>query len=201
MLPRPQQRARLKTLRLALPERAVSDANLAQHLARLLQQLQPQCVAGYWPLAGEFDPRPVLAAWLEFTDGRRETPSGKPAIRHVALPEVVAPEQPLRFLAWSPDTPMRAGAYGIPVPAQADVLKPDLLLLPCVGYSREADGRFYRLGYGGGFYDRTLAQCAEQGGFIPVAVGLAYTATRLDSLQPQPHDMPLAWLITENGVA
>lgn len=94
---------------------------------------------------------------------------------------------------WTPDTTMRAGHYGIPVPDGTAAATPDALLIPCVGFSAEK----FRLGYGGGFYDRTLAAMAERGA-QPLAIGIAFDACRI-ALRPAAHDLPMDWLVTESG--
>jgi 5,10-methenyltetrahydrofolate synthetase len=84
---------------------------------------------------------------------------------------------------------MRAGAYGIPVPAHGRSVQPDCLLVPCVGFDRAR----YRLGYGGGFYDRTLADLVPW----PLTVGIAFEATRVESIGPASHDIQLDVVLTD----
>jgi 5-formyltetrahydrofolate cyclo-ligase len=97
------------------------------------------------------------------------------------------------FHAWAPDTPMQPGHHRIPEPASGRVVIPELLLIPCVGFDAEG----YRLGYGGGYYDRTLA--AWPGGKQPVTVGIAYEACRVDALDRETHDIPLDVIITDTA--
>lgn len=85
---------------------------------------------------------------------------------------------------------MREGRYGIPVPDGTAAVTPDALLIPCVGFSAEK----FRLGYGGGFYDRTLAALPGK----PVAIGIGYEGCRI-VLEPAAHDIPMDWIVTENG--
>ncbi|SCU73790.1 5-Formyltetrahydrofolate cyclo-ligase (fragment) [Cupriavidus necator] len=110
--------------------------------------------------------------------------------RSAALPSVSRPGAPLDFHLWTPDTPMATGHYGIPVPDGTEAVTPDALLIPCVGFSPDK----FRLGYGGGFYDRTLAAMAQR----PVAIGIGYENCRLP-LQAQPHDIAMDWIVTESG--
>ncbi|MDR5755403.1 5-formyltetrahydrofolate cyclo-ligase [Caballeronia sp. LZ035] len=153
---------------------------LATRLREALERHAAQCVGFYWPVAGEFDARDVITRWL-----------AEDASREAALPVVVEPRAPMVFHAWRADAPMKEGRYRIPVPAEARVVVPDLLLIPCVGF--DADG--YRLGYGGGYYDRTLA--AWPGARRPVTLGIAFEACRCDALPREAHDLPLDAIVTE----
>jgi 5-formyltetrahydrofolate cyclo-ligase len=153
---------------------------LARQLLDTLKRHQPACVAFYWPLSGEFDARGAVSIWL-----------ADRANRQASLPVIETPGQALQFHAWAPDTPMRTGHHRIPEPASGEVVTPDLLLIPCVGF--DADG--YRLGYGGGYYDRTLA--AWPAATKPVTVGIAYEACRTEALEREAHDIPLDLIITE----
>lgn len=183
----PDDRARRKALRLELVGRrqAMDAATLAPlHAAletrveALLTQLGPASVGFTWPYRGEFDALPLMRRWL----------AADPA-RWAALPVVGEKGQPMTFRRWAPDTVMATDRYGIPYPADGEAVVPALLLIPCNGF----DGRGYRLGYGAGHYDRTLAALVP----TPVAVGVAIEDGRLDDLQPQPHDLPMDWIVTE----
>ena len=111
---------------------------------------RPDTVIGaYWPIKGEFDPLPALHCWKE--DGELLEQAH---LRRIGLPVVDKLHQTLKFHAWFPGCPMEEDAYGIPKPKDTEVVVPTLLFVPCVGYGIGG----YRLGYGGGFYDRTLAQ-------------------------------------------
>jgi 5,10-methenyltetrahydrofolate synthetase len=173
------QRERLTAARRAQPDRASREQALCRHVAAWLARADARTVGFYWPIRGEPDLRAVIADWLE---------AGP--YRLAALPVVTGAL--LEFHAWSRDAPLRAGDFGIPVPAHGRTLQPDALLIPCVGF----DAARYRLGYGGGFYDRTLAALVPW----PLAVGVAFECGRIDALQPQPHDMQLDAVITESGV-
>jgi 5-formyltetrahydrofolate cyclo-ligase len=159
---------------------ATLDTRLGAELRRLLDERAPRCVGFYWPTAGEFDARAAVAAWLAAAPGRT-----------AALPVVTDAAEPLAFHLWHPASAMREGRYRIPVPAEARPAEPDLLLIPCVGF----DPQRLRLGYGGGFYDRTLAARAAR----PYAVGVAYACARLAELPRETHDIPLDLIVTEDG--
>jgi 5-formyltetrahydrofolate cyclo-ligase len=141
------------------------------------------CIGFYWPVAGEFDARDVLTVWLALA-----------ASRAAALPVVTAPREPLVFHAWQPNAAMKKGRYGIPVPQDERVVIPDLLLIPCVGF----DADRYRLGYGGGYYDRTLAYWP--GDMKPATIGVAYESARCDALPRGEFDLPLGGIVTESAI-
>jgi len=176
-------RRQLLALRAALPDRAAADAAIDTALAPLLERLGVQRLGFYWPIQEEFDARGVVTRWL----------AGMPG-RVAALPVVSRPGAPLDFHFWSPDTTMRAGHFGIPVPDGTEAVMPDALLIPCVGFSADK----FRLGYGGGFYDRTLAAMAAQGA-TPVAIGIGFSACQIP-LVAQMHDLPMDWLVTDKVV-
>ncbi len=139
-----------------------------------------EAVIGFcWPYKGEFDARHAVRHWREH---------GAVA----ALPEVVANRTPLQFRVWKPGVAMRAGVYDIPVPDGTEIVAPDIAVVPMNGY----DQRGYRLGYGGGFFDRTLAAHERR----IVAIGVAYGVLRLDTIHPQPHDIPMDFVVTEAGI-
>jgi 5,10-methenyltetrahydrofolate synthetase len=175
-------RKRLLQRRDEAAAKGVADAPLATHLRETLARYSPHAVGFYWPLAGEFDARAIIAEWL-----------ARDARRQAALPVVAMKGQALAFHAWAPDTPMRIGHHRIPEPDETQAVLPDLLLVPCVGF--DSDG--YRLGYGGGYYDRTLA--AWPGVAKPVTIGVAYEACRA-SLPREVHDIPLDAVVTDAGL-
>lgn len=136
----------------------------------------PRIAAFCWPVKHEPDVRALLAAWAA---------SGTSA----ALPVVVDEGAPLAFRAWTAETPMVVDRYGIPTPASGEFVRPDLILLPLNGF----DNAGYRLGYGGGYFDRTLAALHPR----PLAVGVGFELNRLASIAPQAHDQRLDWIVTE----
>jgi 5,10-methenyltetrahydrofolate synthetase len=172
-------RARLLAARAALPDREQRVAALANRVARWLNTMPLARLAFFWPIRGEPDLAPTVARWLAADPGRR-----------AALPVVEG--DLLQFAPWTPGTPMRPGDYGIAVPDTDARLNPQLLLVPCVGF----DAARFRLGYGGGFYDRTLAALKLR----PVTVGVAFECGRVPSIGPQPHDVKLDLVISELGV-
>jgi len=109
-----------------------------------------------------------------------------------ALPVVVESGTPLEFWAWQPRMKMARGVWNIPVPGERVPVRPGLLLVPLVGF----DPAGYRLGYGGGYYDRTLAAMHPR----PYCIGVGFELGRLDSIRPQPHDIPMDMIVTERGV-
>jgi 5-formyltetrahydrofolate cyclo-ligase len=180
-------RQRLVAERLALPDRQ-QRCDLLQRVMRIWLVGRPDTVIGaYWPIKGEFDPLPALHRWKE--DGELQ---GEPQLRRIGLPVVDKLHKTLKFHAWFPGCPMEEDAYGIPKPKDTEVIVPTLLFVPCVGYG--AGG--YRLGYGGGFYDRTLAKLEPR----PFTVGLGFTTGYLDDFEPEPHDVPLDAILNDNGV-
>jgi len=181
-------RTTLRAARVKAAADGALNAALAARVADAITRFAPRCIGFYWPLRGEFDARALIASWLAADPQRR-----------AALPVIRERHAALEFHAWTPDTPMRDGHHGIPEPvldveAHARAL-PDLLLVPCVGF--DADG--YRLGYGGGYYDRTLA--SWPGETAPVTVGVAYESCRIDAglLAREAHDLPLDAIVTEAG--
>ena len=175
-------RKRLLEVRGEAAAQGRADASLRVHVREALERYSPHPVGFYWPLAGEFDLREIIGAWLAH-DARRQA----------ALPVVAMKGHALAFHAWTPDTPMRIGHHRIPEPEPARAVLPDLLLVPCVGF----DDDCYRLGYGGGYYDRTLAAWPQLA--KPVALGSAYEACRA-ALPREVHDVPLDAIVTDAGV-
>ncbi len=178
---RRRERARLIAERLALTPAA--HARLSAALGAALAERFPPgslgLVGGYWPIRGEFDPRPYLERTLAAGEG-------------VALPVVTAAGAPLTFRPWTPAAAMESGAWDVRHPAAGEPVTPDALLIPLVGF----DAAGHRLGYGGGYYDRTLAALRPR----PRAIGLGFELGRLDDLAPRPHDHPMDVIVTEAGV-
>lgn len=167
--------------RCALP--AAQRAAMGERMTALLRAavpLRPGSVVGFcWPFKAEFDARFAVRHWRE---------QGAVA----ALPEVVASGQPLRFRQWWPGAPMTRGVYDIPLPDGTPEVLPDIAIVPM----NACDGRGYRLGYGGGYFDRTLAALERR----VIAIGVTYDACRLPSIFPQPHDLPMDLVVTEAGI-
>ena len=180
-------RAELLQARQQMPDRQ-AKVDALQRVMRIWLVGRPDTVIGaYWPIKGEFDPLPALHRWKE--DGELQ---GNAQRLRIGLPVVNKEHKTLTFHAWYPGCPMEEDAYGIPKPKDTELVVPTLLFVPCVGYG--AGG--YRLGYGGGFYDRTLAALQPK----PFTVGLGFTNGYVDDLEPEPHDQPLEAILNDNGV-
>ena len=202
-------RKALVEARLNMPDR-LQRADLLQRVMRIWLVGRPDEVIGaYWPIKGEFDPLPALYRWQEdailnedselnsvfdqSTRAQLATESiASRSPRKIGLPVVDKLHRTLTFHAWYPGCPMEEDAYGIPKPKGTEVVVPTLLFVPCLGYGPGG----FRLGYGGGFYDRTLASLEPR----PLTVGLGYTQGWLPDMEPEPHDMALDAVLNDNGV-
>ena len=175
---RREQRARLIAARMALDPalRKRHAAVIDAVLFRLMGSLKGEVLGICWPFKAEFDARP-LAEQLRGQGWR------------IALPAVVDKRGPLEYRLWEPGMAMASGVYDIPVPEARNVVRPDVVLAPLVGF----DAENYRLGYGGGYFDRTLAALAPR----PVAIGVGFEVQHLDSVYPRPHDIPMEVIVTE----
>jgi 5-formyltetrahydrofolate cyclo-ligase len=176
---RKAERERLIALRLAVPvaEREAMDARIADALVDVLSGAK--CVSFYWPFRGEPDLRGMMGPLTE-------------AGVTCALPVVVEKRQPLNFRAYAPGDALDRGVWNIPFPAVGAEVEPDTLLSPVVGFDDEG----FRLGYGGGFFDRTMMVADPQ----PRLIGVGYDLARLPTIFPQPHDRPLDLVVTETGI-
>ncbi|MAL02588.1 5-formyltetrahydrofolate cyclo-ligase [Neopusillimonas maritima] len=147
-----------------------------------------QNVAAFWSMPEEPQLQPLLYQWVE-----EEGIS-------VSLPVVTGPDQPLEFRIWTPDTPMQTGAFGISEPQGPVAPTPDVVLVPTLGYTRKGD----RIGYGKGYYDRTLAHL-KKAGHSPYAMGVAWACGDLERMgvqhTPLNHDYPLNAILTDKGWA
>lgn len=171
------ERERLIAGRLALsPQyRSTQTEAITQRLNQLLPQTSATIVSVYWPIQGE----PDLRHWMTKTCER--------GIR-VALPVALTLGHPLVFREWRPGMKLARGRWNIPYPAEGAEVTPTVVLAPVVGF----DSDCYRLGYGGGFFDRTLAQMDGK----PLAIGLGYDEALIKTIFPQPHDIPMTWIVT-----
>jgi len=145
---------------------------------------RPVVVAAFWPMPEEPDLRPLMTTWSD------------EKVCTIALPAITRRAAPLTFLQWSRQAPMREGHYCIPEPEGTASCTPDVLLVPTLGFTAAAD----RVGYGGGYYDRTLAAML-QAGTPGLAVGIAFDCGRLQPGEHQPagHDVHLDTVVTESG--
>ena len=177
---RKAERNRLIEARLALPlpVRRQHDERMVDYLLPHLD-MAGSTVALYWPIRGEPDLRSLF-----------DTLASR-GIR-CALPVLVADNSPLAFRSWSPGQPLVRGVWNILSPDEsADTVVPDILVAPMVGFDRAR----FRLGYGGGYYDRTLAAMPHK----PKTIGIGYSLAGLQTIFPQPHDVPMDIVVTENG--
>ncbi len=175
------QRANLVARREAIAEN--DRAFWSTAITLLLQQkftiLRKSIIGCYHPIRGEYDPRPAM----DYFEKHGAT---------LAIPEVTKKDAPLSFRKWWGEAPMKKGAYGIPVPDNTEQVNIDAALIPMVGFDQQG----YRLGYGSGYYDRTLASSNP----CPLVIGIAFEMFRLDSVHPQAHDIPMDFIITEAGI-
>ena len=175
-------RRQLQAERQGLIDRHQRAMQLQEVLRVWLVSRTEALIGAYWPIKGEFDALPALYRWAEADAKRR-----------IGLPVMSKATKQLRFHVWYPGCEMEEDAYGIPKPKDTAVFEPTLLLVPCVGYGP----RGLRLGYGGGFYDRTLASLSPR----PFTAGLAYSNGHVPWLEAEAHDVPLDAVLNEDGVA
>jgi 5-formyltetrahydrofolate cyclo-ligase len=188
-MPKPDDIARWRRERRAeLQERrhAVSreDRRSVRHAVNLTLRtrfsgLDQARIGFYWTIRDEIDVRPGVEAFLR-------------AGAEASLPVIVERGRPLEFWKWDPGTTMDRGVWDIPVPAERHPVQPTVLLVPVLGFDEDC----FRLGYGGGYYDRTLAIMSPR----PSTIGIGYEDGRLDTVFPQEHDIALDAIVTETRV-
>jgi 5,10-methenyltetrahydrofolate synthetase len=178
---RKTQRERLisERLRVTPPVLETWRGQIDRSLERSFPGLAHRRLAFCWPIKGEYDARHLA-----------RTLRSRGAL--TALPVVQAPKQPLIFREWHPGIELAVGPLDIPYPVHSAEVVPDAVLLPMNGW----DSAGYRLGYGAGFFDRTLANLAKR----PVVIGVTYEMAKLDTIHPQPWDIPMDFVVTERGV-
>ncbi|AWZ18883.1 5-formyltetrahydrofolate cyclo-ligase [Roseovarius sp. AK1035] len=183
---RKAERQRLRGLRDALSVKARQEVgrSLSDHLRTVVQErfngARGKVLSCYWPIKGEPDLRDLMAEW--HSSGVR-----------IALPIVEVKAAPLVFRRWTPETKMVRGDWNIPVPPpEAEQVTPEITLAPMIGWTAEC----YRLGYGGGYFDRTLAALDPR----PVSIGIALSSAQIETIYPQPHDIPLDMVVTDMGL-
>ncbi len=182
---RKAERVRLLAERVALPVSVRKDAaeRITPHLEAVIRaqfgRIEGLTISAWWPIKAELN----LRHWLEDLVARGAT---------VALPVVVTPGTPLVFRPWTPDCHMVQGFWKIPVPADGPDVLPDVTLAPLVGW----DAAGFRLGYGGGYFDRTLAALAPR----PYAIGVGLQSAQVQTIFPQPHDIAMDAIVTEAGL-
>lgn len=175
------ERTRLIEARLAIPAntRAAMSGKIGEGLDAVIGDPNDRLVSLYWPFRGE----PDLRSWMSSVIER----GGR-----IALPVVVEKAHPLIFRAYRPGDRLEKGVWNIPVPAEGEPVLPDVVISPIVG----VDPSNYRLGYGGGFFDRTLAAMPRK----PLVIGIGYEMQKTATIHPQRHDIPMDRIVTEAGV-
>ena len=175
---RRSERQRLLALRTAVPpvERRLWGAAIEAKLRTVLIQRPISTLGVYWPFQAEFDPRSLIE-WV--------IAQGFAA----ALPAVVDRKGPLEYRAWRPGEALVDGVWNIPIPEVRDLVMPQAVLAPLVGFDRQC----YRLGYGGGYFDRTLAALSPR----PLAIGVGFEISEIETIFPQSFDIPMDVIVTE----
>ncbi len=174
-------RERLIAARLALDKPTLDRLrrSIDQHIERAFPGLAGARLGFCWPVRNEYDARHLA---------RRLRQRGAVT----ALPVVVARGAPLVFRLWRPGVALARGALDIPYPVDSPQIVPQAVLLPVNGW----DAAGYRLGYGGGYFDRTLSAMDRR----PLVIGVGYESARIETIHPQTWDVPLDYLVTEQGV-
>jgi 5-formyltetrahydrofolate cyclo-ligase len=157
-------------------ERRLWGDEIEATLRALLLERPVMTLGVYWPFQAEFDPR----ALIDWVIARGFA---------VALPAVVDKKGPLEYRAWRPGEALVDGVWDIPIPEAREVVVPEAVLAPLVGFDRQC----YRLGYGGGYFDRTLAAFSTR----PLAIGVGYEVSQIESILPQSFDIPMDVIVTE----
>lgn len=178
---RKAERQRLITARLAIDSglRQQHGERIAASLEEAIGEVRGMTVSFYWPLRGEPDLRRAMER-IASRGGR------------CALPVVIARGRPLIFRAWAPGDPLERDVWNIPVPAEGKEVTPEIVIAPVVGFDRAC----YRLGYGGGFFDRTLAAMPGR----RRVVGVGYAEAAIPTIFPQSHDIPMDVVVTQDGI-
>ena len=175
-----RNRARAARASLDHGERADAAIAAAQHFFNSVPLQASDVVAAYWRIRDELDCQPILVKLMDSN-------------QKVVLPVVMGPEEPLDLRVWEQGASLYESGFGTLAPSDlAPRAEPDIVIMPLLGF----DNRGTRLGYGGGYYDRTLASMSKK----PILVGLAFAAQELDRIPREPHDVPLDIIVTEAGV-
>lgn len=178
---RKQERQRLLRLRMQDLERIQSSTpTLIAELEQLIDLRPGLIVSVYWPMRGEFDLRDWYAQLIE------------KQVR-IALPVMEIKSAPMVFREWTPDARMEPGIWNILAPVDGEQVTPDVIIVPLVGFDSEC----YRLGHGGGYYDRTLGSLSEK----PFTIGVGSSLGKIATIYPQPHDIPMDAVATGLGQA
>jgi 5-formyltetrahydrofolate cyclo-ligase len=175
-------RLKAHAARAALPQGLRNEAALAvaEHFFQYIDLQPGAIVAAYWRIRDELDCQPILVRLMD-------------SLQPVVLPVVLGPDEPLEMRIWEQGAALYPAGFGTLAPAElAPQAEPDVVLMPLLGFDRMGT----RLGYGGGYYDRTLARLTKR----PRLVGLAFAAQELDAIPREAHDVPLDAVVTEAGV-
>ena len=177
---RKAERARLYAARQAVSaeDRKAMSGRISQRLTEILGDVNGLRIAMYWPIRGELNLRP----WMVEASGIGA---------HICLPVVIEKDQPVEFHRWTPDSAMAKGIWNIPVPADAVPVVPDVVIVPLLG----VDENGYRLGNGGGYYDRTLARLPQD----LLTIGVGQTFCRMKTIFPMPWDIPMKKVVLGDG--
>jgi len=175
---REQERKRLISARQGIPiaERTARTDAIVSALDQLLPNVRGETISLYWPFRGE----PDLRSWMNTLIARGAD---------CALPVVLAKAKPLGFRSWRAGEALERGVWGIPIPTEGRDVQPTIVIAPLVGFDESG----YRLGYGGGYYDRTLAVLQPK----PFVIGVGFEQQRMESIRPQWHDIAMDAIVTE----
>jgi len=176
---RKDQRAALLAARreISSEERVSIAETVGAQLTGLISALGTTTIGVYWPINNEIN----LLRWArELAKSHGIT---------LCLPVVVSPKEPLEFWRWTPGEQMKPGVWNIPMPVERNIVSPDFILAPLVGFDLDK----FRLGYGGGYFDRTLASLDPR----PIAIGVGFDFSALETIYPKPHDIPMDAIVTE----
>ena len=160
-------------------EREQKSLRIRQNLDRLLPEVSGQSISLYWPFLGE----PDLRGWLAAASASGAT---------CLLPVVSEKGKPLRFRSWRAGEELTRGVLNIPVPLHGDERQPDIVIAPVVGF----DAQCYRLGFGGGYFDRTLAVLHP----TPIVIGVGFDFQQIETIRPQSHDIPMDAIVTDTDI-
>ena len=162
---------------LGVSERERRTAQICGHLDQLLPNIAGRNISLYWPFLGE----PDLRGWMASATGAT-----------CLLPVVAEKQKPLIFKSWRMGEALVRGILNIPAPLNGEERLPDIVIAPVIGF----DAQCYRLGFGGGYFDRTLAVLEPR----PVAIGVGFDFQEIETIYPQPHDIPMDAIVTDTGI-
>jgi 5-formyltetrahydrofolate cyclo-ligase len=174
-------RLKARSARAAILNSTRSDAAkaVAEHFFKAVVLAPGEIVAGYWRIKDEMDCQPILIRLMD-------------SFQPVCLPVVLGDEEPLELRLWEQGAPLYEAGFGTLAPSElAPQVEPDVIVMPLLGF----DKRGTRLGYGGGYYDRTLERLSKR----PRLVGIAFAAQEFEDIPREPHDIPLDVIVTEHG--